>query len=232
VIALDWPGHGLSSAGTVSLDSIRTQPVAWMQAVVDAFGLDTFELVGHSLGGQFALYYAVAHPERVRSLTLLGIPGAAFPGLKAPVEMRAMLVPAVARWVLSRPVSRDQYEQNSAITLGPGAVQPWPRELVDVGWYASQRRAFVDSIPSYYGAIASTFGVQRTAVLSDAEFAQLTMPVLALLGEHDVFMSVDAAAPALAAIPDATLVRVEGGHAPWLNSPEASADAVRSFLGG
>ena len=37
------------------------------------------------------------------------------------------------------------------------------RELVDVGWYASQRQAFIDSLPSYYRALTSAFGVRRSA---------------------------------------------------------------------
>ena len=35
-----------------------------------AAGVDTLHLVGHSLGGMVALEYALAHPERLRSLTL------------------------------------------------------------------------------------------------------------------------------------------------------------------
>jgi pimeloyl-ACP methyl ester carboxylesterase len=39
--------------------------------LVEALGLRSFHLVGHSLGGAVALQFALAHPERVRSLTLV-----------------------------------------------------------------------------------------------------------------------------------------------------------------
>jgi pimeloyl-ACP methyl ester carboxylesterase len=41
----------------------------------DALGLDRFDLVGHCVGGWFAAEFAVRHPERVKSLTLLGACG-------------------------------------------------------------------------------------------------------------------------------------------------------------
>ncbi len=44
--------------------------VADLDAVVDAFELDDFHLVGHSLGGMLSLSYAVAHPNRLRSLVV------------------------------------------------------------------------------------------------------------------------------------------------------------------
>jgi pimeloyl-ACP methyl ester carboxylesterase len=41
---------------------------------VDALGLSSFHLAGHSLGGAVALEYAVKHQERLRSLTLAAPP--------------------------------------------------------------------------------------------------------------------------------------------------------------
>ncbi|MFM2129158.1 MAG: hypothetical protein RL477_704 [Pseudomonadota bacterium] len=41
----------------------------------DALGLDRFDLVGHCVGGWIAAEIAVRHPERVKSLTLIGATG-------------------------------------------------------------------------------------------------------------------------------------------------------------
>ena len=231
VIAVDWPGHGLSSAATLHRRDIRTAPVRWLQAMIDAYGLDTFDLVGHSMGGQFALYFALAHPERVRTLTLLGAPGAAFAEMHPPAGMRAMALPGVAGRMLRRPVTRAEYQANSAMTLGPGAVEPWPPELVDCGYLASLREAFVASLPSYFRAIASPFGVRRSAVVTSAQLASLRMPVLLLWGDADVFLTVARAPGSIAAIPHAEVVELHGGHAPWLNAPDEARAAMAAFLG-
>jgi pimeloyl-ACP methyl ester carboxylesterase len=44
-----------------------------LAAFVDAIGLDTFHVVGFSMGAMTALQYAVRSPERLRTLTVVGI---------------------------------------------------------------------------------------------------------------------------------------------------------------
>jgi pimeloyl-ACP methyl ester carboxylesterase len=72
VIALDLPGHGHSAhlpAGARRyhfLDQIDT-----VLDCADALDLDTFDLLGHSLGAGVATLVAVAAPQRVRRLALI-----------------------------------------------------------------------------------------------------------------------------------------------------------------
>ena len=53
-----------------------------LRGFADALGLERFDLVGHSLGSCVAMQFALAHPDRLRSLTLVspgwidGMPGA------------------------------------------------------------------------------------------------------------------------------------------------------------
>jgi pimeloyl-ACP methyl ester carboxylesterase len=70
ILRYDGRGNGLSERNVddYSLD-------AWVQdlaTVVDAAGLDTFALMGHSQGSAVAITYAVRHPERVSHLILCG----------------------------------------------------------------------------------------------------------------------------------------------------------------
>lgn len=225
VLALDWPGHGLSGDARLDPADLRTAPVRWLLASLDEAGLDRAHVVAHSMGAQFALYAALAHPERVASLTILGAPGAAFAGMRVPLGLRLMAVPALDRVVFA-PVSRARYEANSALTLGPGAVEPWPRELVDCGWFASLRPEFRRTAPVLVRAFASGRGVRAEARLTPAELARLEVPVFALLGDADVFLTPDAARAALERIPGARWHVVPGGHAPWLNRPNESRVAV------
>ncbi len=226
VIAPDWPGHGLSDAATIPRDGIRRAPLPWLDAVLDDAGVTRAHLVGHSMGAQFSLSYALARPERVASVTVLGAPGVALPGTTAPLGMRMLALPGFAA-MLARPVSRERYERNSAMTLGAGAVGGWPRELVDCGWYASLRPEFRSTAPQYYRALG-----RRELSLTAAELGRLEPPVFALWGEDDVFLDPDDGRAGLAAIPRVDLAVVPGGHAPWLNSPVRSAEAVRRFLDG
>lgn len=233
VIALDWPGHGLSGSYPFSpRTDLRAFSVEVIDAVAAAYGLDTFDIVAHSLGGQFALYYCLARGERVRRLVLPGVPGAAFAEMIPPSGMRLVALPGVGNLILRRPVTYEQYRANSAMSLGPGAVDPWPAELVWVGYYASLRRVFLETLPGLFRAIARWGGVRRGVAIPHAELATITTSTLFILGDADVYLSPEGAAPSIAAMPDACVVELQAGHAPWLNQPEAAAQAVREFLAG
>lgn len=70
MVRYDERGCGLSDRDVEDLS-----PEAWLsdlEAVVEAAGLDTFDLLGISQGGPTAIEYAARHPERVLRLVLYG----------------------------------------------------------------------------------------------------------------------------------------------------------------
>lgn len=68
VLAIDLPGHGRSTldVGQGRLDEM----VAWLDEVLDGLGVESAQVVGHSMGGKIALGLALTHPRRVRGLFL------------------------------------------------------------------------------------------------------------------------------------------------------------------
>ena len=73
VLAIDRPGFGLSDAHPWSGPRRKTS-VDWLDTVFDALGLASVDLLGSSAGGTWAIWYALANPDRVRCLVLLGAP--------------------------------------------------------------------------------------------------------------------------------------------------------------
>jgi DNA-binding SARP family transcriptional activator/pimeloyl-ACP methyl ester carboxylesterase len=72
LIRYDERGCGLSD---LDLDPAAQSVEAWirdLETVVDAAGLDRFDLLGISQGGPVAVEYADRHPERVRRIVLYG----------------------------------------------------------------------------------------------------------------------------------------------------------------
>ncbi len=74
-VAFDFPGCGESEKPDIHYSI--TGMVAWVEGVRAALGAETVDLVGHSLGGQVAVHYAVRHPDRVRRLALIDPDGLA-----------------------------------------------------------------------------------------------------------------------------------------------------------
>jgi pimeloyl-ACP methyl ester carboxylesterase len=70
LVRYDQRGTGLSDRDVERLDF--ESMVADLEAVADAYGLESFCLLGISQGVAAAVEYAVRHPERVRALVLVG----------------------------------------------------------------------------------------------------------------------------------------------------------------
>jgi pimeloyl-ACP methyl ester carboxylesterase len=85
-VAFDFAGHGRSPAtpGRYSIAALAAQ----LEAVVTQEGLDSFILVGHSLGALVAADYAGAHPDLVKALVLVDAPPA--PGDIPPAQLEGM----------------------------------------------------------------------------------------------------------------------------------------------
>ena len=78
VIALDAPDYGLSGPGNLgrnparSLQDIR---VAFHDVIVNQLGVDKAYYLGHSMGGQIVLGYALTYPDAVEGIILEGTAG-------------------------------------------------------------------------------------------------------------------------------------------------------------
>ncbi len=70
-IALDLRGYGDTEPLPVDATLGMADMVADIHSLVQTMGLDKFHLVGHSMGGGIVMKYAIAHPAKLRSLTLV-----------------------------------------------------------------------------------------------------------------------------------------------------------------
>jgi pimeloyl-ACP methyl ester carboxylesterase len=231
VITLDWPGHGLSDAVAVRRGTVRTHAVTVLDDLFAALGIAQADVVAHSLGGQFALYFSLDRPDRVRRLVLLGAPGAGMEGVHPATAMKLMATPVIGGLMLRMPASEKAYLRNSDALLGAGALDGYPPAIATVGHLSSQRPGFATSLSALFQALLTPGQVRDGIAVSPAELATLTQPVLLVWGDRDVFMTPDAARASIEAIPDHRLLLVPGaGHAPWLDDAVLVAAEVTSTL--
>ncbi len=127
VVCCDLRGCGRSRNG----DAVTIEQLAAdLGALVDALGLGQPVVVGHSLGGQAALLFAVEHPERLRGLVLAAVsPLAMDPAMSPAYGAFAQLAPAMglteqlADSMLSLVYSADSLDH------GPGGLELYRRQL-------------------------------------------------------------------------------------------------------
>jgi len=71
VIAIDWPGHGLSSHRSADAHYHFIDYVYDLLLLCEKNSWDNLDIVAHSMGGMIASAFTAAFPEKVQSLTLL-----------------------------------------------------------------------------------------------------------------------------------------------------------------
>lgn len=230
-IGVDLPGFGLSAEVDFHRVDLRPFGVATVLSVLDAFELGSAVLVGNSLGGAFAVWTALDAPERVSALALLGSPDPAIPGSRVSLPLATMGVPVVNRLVLNLPVpplavNRAMYKLN----LGSDAIEQSPAEIVEVAHHAMDRPTFAGSMSTYMERVFHFRRPKREFVLSAEELENLSVPTIAVWGDHDAFGPVRVARSLVGRLSDALLVEVDGGHNPWLDRPDACAEGLDDFL--
>src|SRR5438876_3807334 len=70
-IAIDLKGHGLSDKPLAANEYTVESLVEHLREILDALGLESPALAGHSLGGSLIYHFASRYPERARCLGML-----------------------------------------------------------------------------------------------------------------------------------------------------------------
>jgi pimeloyl-ACP methyl ester carboxylesterase len=230
LLMVDLPGHGLSGPVTYRRGAVRDHSLRLIDDLLDALGLATAPVLGHSLGGMFALWYAAARPDRIASLVTVADPAVALPGATVRMPLSMLTVPLLGRAVLRTPSPRPVYRKLLADGLSPAAAAAAPEELVDVLRLAARRLGNASTVASLMHAIDGFRRPRPESVMDDAELARVTAPTMFCWGTDDPFLSPAKGRPSVAKIPGAVLHEVPGGHGPWLDDPAICAKLVTAHL--
>jgi 2-succinyl-6-hydroxy-2,4-cyclohexadiene-1-carboxylate synthase len=208
VLAVDLRGHGSAA---------RAEPVT-LGAVLDDLGevhAGPYTLVGYSMGGRIALHAALALPDRVARLLLIG----ASPGL-ADAGERARRRADDER--LAAEIERSGIEQ---------FARRWARTPVLADAPPSVREAaHRDRLRNTPDGLARALRGLGTGALPSLweRLAEVRAPTLLLTGERDRKFGAIAGRMA-AGLPSARCVVVPGaGHAAHLEAPAFVAGAITS----
>ena len=218
VLAVDLPGHGRSGGDAPASVEEASQ---FIEALLDAVGVQQASLIGHSWGSLIALETAAHLKNRITHLALVGT---AFPMKVSPALIEASLnnptqalemVNVFSRATLAAPPS----------ALGPGtwvygASMALGRRLLASNPHVNIfHRGFV-ACDSY------SHGLEA--------MAEVSCPVLFLLGETDQMTPPRAAKSlidqARASGKSFSVVKVPMGHHQMSEAPEETLNALKAFL--
>jgi pimeloyl-ACP methyl ester carboxylesterase len=228
-IAVDRPGFGLSDPHDWS-GPRRKASVEWLDLVLDALELGSVNLLGSSSGGTWAIWYALANPDRLRRLVLVGAP----PALSAttpPEHLRIIASSDPANPPQMPPPSREPVGASMAAMGEAETIVAYPDLLdamVAAGRDATSGRTRLDELK----ALITTDGWQPDAHTDLDELRGIATPTLLIWGRSDPLGDPAAAALVADAIPHSRLELLDAGHGPWLGHPDAVANLVDGFVTG
>jgi pimeloyl-ACP methyl ester carboxylesterase len=228
-IAVDRPGFGLSDPAGVPRERFRTGAVEFLDEVLDELELETAVLAGNSMGGTWALWYALARPARLRGLVLLGA-APLLPGTRVPPPLRVMAAPVVGELLqrLTKPspklVVRMMASMGEKDTIINYPVQI--QALVAAGNDPVMSQVNLAELRT----VISPIGLRPSLRVRPDELRQLTIPTLLLWGDHDPVGAVKVAQATAKLIPNAHLEVLPAGHGPWLGNSDRTAELVSRFV--
>lgn len=210
--ALTQRGHGDSERPA---SGYRTRDFAAdIAAFLDAIGVRSAVVVGHSMGTTNAQRFVIEHPERARGLLTVGT----FASYRRNAVMKDFWDSAIA--TLADPVDPGFAREFQESTL----ARPVPAELLDT----AVRESLKVPAPIWRAAFA---GMLEDDCVDDLE--RIAVPTMLLWGERDAFIPRSDQDVLLSAIGGSRLIVYRGaGHAPHWEEPERFASDLTAFVAG
>lgn len=217
VITPDLPGHGSTASPSDPARYSIENTVADLAAILDALKIDRAAILGYSMGGRLALYFALHYPQRVTALVL----ESASPGL------------ATAQGRLERQKADDALADFIEVKGLAAFVERWEKLPLWANQTAEMRaKLHRQRLQNRPGGLANSLrglgtGVQPSLWNKLPEFKGQT---LLISGELDAkFTAI--AGQMREKLPDARLEVVPGaGHTVHLEQPERYVEIVKGFL--
>ncbi len=210
VLAVDLPGHGRSDGAL--LPSVEAQ-ADWLVALLDAAGVRSAALVGHSMGSLISLEAASRFPERVAKIALVGS------AVPMPVSDALLAAARDARPKAEGMVNVWSHGARGA--LGGNTVP-------GLWMMGASMRLMERAAP---GVLFNDLNACNAYQRGMEAAAAAQCPALLVVGSRDLMTSPRGAPKLAAAMKDARIATIEGsGHALMAEYPDAVLDALRSFI--
>ena len=226
VIAIDLPGHGMSSGGSGDY-SVPAFAVT-VRDLLDHLRVPRVDLIGHSLGGGVALSFAFLFPERSRRLVLVAAGGL---GWEANAALRMACLPGaqlalrVALTGSSLACARAVGRRLAAVGLHPGMLDPETLDTAAGLTDADRRAAFLATIRSSVGVAGQSLSALDHLARIDGQ------DVLIVWGDRDPVLPPAHGRAAHSLLPGSRLEIFAGaGHDPHRFDPVTFTNLVREHL--
>lgn len=210
--ALDFWGFGDSGKrrSSYQVDDF----VGLVDQFMDRLGIESAPIVGHSMGGTVAISLALAKPERVRRVIVVGSP---IDGDSLNLFLRLAGKPWIASIVWHMPIAL----QLGIKVFSPFVVKNWPE------WYEMITRDISrTTLEAFFTSIRSLHKTDLSVKLP-----RVARPIMGIYGVGDNVVAPNQAKVITQKAPQSRIKMMAGSkHFPMLDEPQAFNENLADFL--
>jgi proline iminopeptidase len=212
------------------LDDLERLRVHW--------GHDVWIIAGHSFGAELALAYAAAFPKRARAVIYMSCLPAVSANRRGEEEFRANRAARIPQALQTRFVELRRLRDESGEEWTPTLATELSgiglsAEFGDPATASRHIATMIEGAPPVNREVNVTLGEDFFHYANNDKFLtslrQMERQVLILHGERDL-RPMWAVERLVEQLPNARLVRLPGGHFPWLEAPAELRRALRTFV--
>jgi pimeloyl-ACP methyl ester carboxylesterase len=222
VVAVDRPGSGYSTMISGEHPTLRAQ-AAIIARFLHRLNLDRPLLVGHSLGGALTLALALDHPHCARALVLISTLShveRAPPAIFKSLEIHSPTLRWLIAWTLMAPLGKLAHQATLKAVFAP--------ELVPTSFDADSGGTLGLRPDSFIAASKDMVSIPDELANMTPRYPSLAIPVDVIFGRQDPILGYQAHGERLvAALPNATLHVIEGGHMIPVTVPDQIATWIK-----
>jgi pimeloyl-ACP methyl ester carboxylesterase len=218
LILVDIRGHGRSSKPECCYS--RLDFAYDIKLLLDSLGVDSADIVGHSLGSIIAQTFAEYWPQRTRRVVLISSTGGHRPSARVPRPAWEF-----ADWVrgLKEPIEADS----------PSMIEWWSSPTPVDPEFIRREREDSAAIPLRVWLAVLDQGLPAAIDYADLQstLPRLKAPTLLIWGAKDPIMDAGLRQTLRDALPAAKVKIFSGlGHNPFWEQPQKVADVIQEFL--
>lgn len=209
VYALDLPGFGLSDK-PAAYDYAKANQAETVRAFVQELELTAFALLGHSMGGEIAIRYALDYPESVSELILVASAG-----------MASGTAPALPGFLYGL-VVKNYFAQQAGLYSAYYQDEMKTRDNIEPMYYLNSR------IPN---EVFRQFSLDQDDDTLRERIPDIQVPTLLIWGRHDTWIPLSQGEAMAALIAGSTLSIIENAsHLPFQEDVETFVALVAAFI--
>ncbi|MEN8966693.1 MAG: alpha/beta hydrolase [Polaribacter sp.] len=221
IIRMDLPAFGLTGPNATADYSIKSY-TNFLHQFLTKIKIDTFHLVGNSLGGNIAWNYAAEHAEKVEKLILVDASGlptnkpqpAVFKMAKTPV-LSSLFLYVTPKFFIEKNM-KEVYADDAKIT--DELVTRYHKMALRTG----NRQAFIDRARMDF-KLGSKANLEK--------LKRIQTPTLLLWGAKDTWIPLNNGKRMDSMMQNSKLVVLENsGHVPMEENPEESLEILKDFI--